>query len=1035
MMPMQKLILIAISLGLCSLIQIGCKSGKEEPRKDEGKDKYSGQEFKENIRSTPARTPEDQRLGFKLPEGFEITLYASEPDIGKPINITFDAKGRMWVTQSFEYPFAATPGKGKDRVTILEDTDQDGKADKIVHFNDTLNIPIGIIPVNEGAIAYSIPNVYRYSDANGDGKVDGQKKLFGPFEHRDTHGMVNNFIIGYDGWIHACHGFTNQSAIAGADGDSIHMVSGNTFRFRRDGSRVEHTTYGRINPFGLAYDELGYLYSTDCHTSPLYQLIRGGDYTQWGKEEQMGFAPDMKPLEDEATALAGIAYYADTRYPEDYRKNFYIGDAVASRVYRNSYSFKGSSPVGKKEEDFILSEDPWFRPVDVKLGPDGALYIADFYNSIIGHYEVALDHPKRDRIRGRIWRVTYKGNVNKVDNLTTASLESLLKTLNADNLALRLTAADQIVERVGKSAISPVNALISKNGITTNEYIHSLWILQRLNSLTEDIIKKAVTSNDPVVRLHAMRVLTEQHDSSTTLFPLIKNALTDKDPHVKRAAVELMAKDANLNTIQTLIAERQKTPDFDTHLIYTLRLMLRNLLRIEPLMKEVVSKQWENEDAAVLATVLTGVQTPESGKFLFNYVKNQTLSRDELPKAFLHIARFIPDDQMNEVTITARQQGSKDVDLEYAIFKQLQEGIARRGGKENAQMQDWGKALAVNLINKDANVKVADTDKENAEKITERRRFAMDLAGNYKLSALQPRLLAALQDTSTHIDVRTSALRALLKIDLAKNIHLAKATFENQTTKDDLRRRILAQLGEFTGPQVNKTLAEIRNVPPDLQQLLTTALAASPEGINIIFDKVKKGEIFPRMLIQPKVEERIMMNISKKQRAEYNTLTADLENIDKEKQSLIAGRITDFHDANPAPSPATGRTVFTRNCATCHSVSGEGGSIGPQLDGVGKWGANSLIEKILDPNRNVSESFRNYTIKLKDGKMLSGLYRREEGALVVFADISGKEFTVAKKDIAEQTPSKYTLMPDQFGTTISPGDLNALVAYLLTIKN
>ena len=103
-------------------------------------------------------------------------------------------------------------------------------------------------------------------------------------------------MIGYDGWMHACHGFTNQSAVAGSDGDTIRMISGNTFRFRRDGSRVEHTTYGRINPFGLAYDELGYLYSTDCHTSPLYQLIRGADYTQWGKEEQMGFASGYETI-------------------------------------------------------------------------------------------------------------------------------------------------------------------------------------------------------------------------------------------------------------------------------------------------------------------------------------------------------------------------------------------------------------------------------------------------------------------------------------------------------------------------------------------------------------------------------------------------------------------------------------------------------------------------------------------------------------------------------------------------------------------
>ena len=199
----------------------------------------------------------------------------------------------------------------------------------------------------------------------------------------------------------------------------------------------------------------------------------------------------MKPLENEATALAGIAYYADTKYPAEYRRNFYIGDAVASRVYRNSFTFKGSSPVGKKEEDFVLSEDPWFRPVDVKLGPDGALYIADFYNSIIGHYEVALNHPKRDRVRGRIWRITYKGSTNKNTDWTSASVNDLVAALKADNLAVRLTAADQLVERIGKPAIAPVLELLNKKDVSTDEYIHSLWILERLNALTEDIIKKS----------------------------------------------------------------------------------------------------------------------------------------------------------------------------------------------------------------------------------------------------------------------------------------------------------------------------------------------------------------------------------------------------------------------------------------------------------------------------------------------------------------------------------------------------------------
>ncbi|HYH56614.1 MAG TPA: PVC-type heme-binding CxxCH protein, partial [Anseongella sp.] len=303
----------------------------KEEKAEEGT--FSGDKFSEHVRSTDPRTPEEERLGFKLPPGFEIELYASEPDIGKPLNIAFDGRGRMWVTQSFEYPFPAK-GRGKDRITILEDTDQDGKADKFTHFSDTMNIPIGILPHGDGAIVYSIPNVYKFSDADGDAKADKGKRLLGPFQHKDTHGMVNNFVWGFDGWVHADHGFTNISTVAGTDGDSITMESGNTFRFRPDGSRVEQTTFGRVNPFGLAYDEFGYLYSVDCHSSPIYQLIRGGDYPHFGKKEEgIGFAPDTKPHGEESTALSGIAYYSASGFPEEFRKNLFIGDVVTCRIH------------------------------------------------------------------------------------------------------------------------------------------------------------------------------------------------------------------------------------------------------------------------------------------------------------------------------------------------------------------------------------------------------------------------------------------------------------------------------------------------------------------------------------------------------------------------------------------------------------------------------------------------------------------------------------------------------------------------------
>lgn len=992
-------------------------------------DRFSGKKFNEHIRSTEARTPEEERAGFVLPEGFEIELFASEPDIGKPMNLAFDAKGRMWVTQSFEYPFPASRGKGSDRITILEDTDGDGKADKFSNFTDTLNIPIGLYPIGNGAVAYSIPNLYRFTDANGDGKSDEKKILVGPFEHRDTHGMVNNFIRGYDGWIHACHGFTNRSKVAGADGDSIYMVSGNTFRFRPDGSRVEQTTDGRINPFGLAYDERGYLYSTDCHTSPLYQLIRGGDYTRWGKEEGMGFAPDMKPLEKEATALAGIAYYADDHFPEAYQSNFYIGDAVASRVYRNSYTFKESSPVGKLEEEFVLSDDPWFRPVDVKLGPDGALYIADFYNSIIGHYEVPLDHPKRDRIRGRIWRITYKGKSNELQDLTTASSQDLISALDHKNLVVRFAAADQLVDRIGKSSAQDVEVIVNNEDASSRQYIHALWVLHRLGALSNELINRSATHDDALVRLHTMRILLEREQGDDAFFEAVKKCLDDKDPHVRRAATEVLVKYPRMTALEEALEERNNVPDNDSHQLYTTRLVLRNLLRNENLMKEALAKKWDEKEARYLVDVIVGVPSEDAALLLARHIKDSDWEGERLVSLYEHLARYTPAATLEKVIGNVRGMNSNDVDFQYVAFKGIQQGIARRGAKESAQIQTWGTSLAQQLLKKYP----AEGKNRKGEEAA-KQRFAAELAGKYKIRNMEPELLAFFDDESGgDAEVKVSALRSLLILNTNKHAALAGSILRD-TVPSQFKNRVASMLGDFSGPAINQVLADVKNAPPDLQSAIVMALASTPEGKNIIFRKVKSGELLPRTLIQPKVEERIMLNISPRQQQEFKAITAKLEPVSKERQTLIDTRVIAFNTAGDV-SIDSGKIVFRQNCSACHSIGGEGGAVGPQLDGVGKWGPRALAEKILDPNRNVSEAFRNYTITLKDGKVLSGLFRREEGEVIVFADISGKEFSVSKNEIAEQKASKYTLMPDHFGNVLSQDDFNMLIKYLLSLQS
>ena len=365
----------------------------------------------QHIAPTDALTPEEERKSFKVPDGFEVQLVASEAQIQKPMQIAFDAKGRLWVTTSRHYPFAAEKGKSTDKIFVLSDFGNDGHAKTVSTFDDKLNIPIGILPLPDGksCIVSSVGEILKLTDTDGDGKADLREVLFTGFGMRDTHGMTNSFTLMPDGWVYACHGFSNESLVRGKDGHEVKMQSGNTFRFRTDGSRIEVFTRGQVNPFGMTADPWFNLYTADCHSKPITQLIKGAYYDSFGKpHDGLGYAPHVTRHDHGSTGLCGLAWYDADHFPKEWNGCMFLGNVVTNRINIDRIEWKGSTPVAKELPDFLVSSDPWFRPTDIKLGPDGALYVSDFYNKIIGHYEVDLKHPQRDKDKARIWRIVYK---------------------------------------------------------------------------------------------------------------------------------------------------------------------------------------------------------------------------------------------------------------------------------------------------------------------------------------------------------------------------------------------------------------------------------------------------------------------------------------------------------------------------------------------------------------------------------------------------------------------------------------------------
>ncbi|HXT58607.1 MAG TPA: HEAT repeat domain-containing protein, partial [Pirellulales bacterium] len=552
------------------------------------------------VAPTGPLSPKEQLEKFHVPPGFVVQLVAAEPQIHKPMNLNFDGQGRMYVTSSLEYPFPVKPGEaGRDIVSVLEDRDGDGRAEIVKELVTGLNIPIGVTPIAGGVIYHSIPNIYLWQgdpgkdgpQAGGSG-AKGSTLLYHEIGFRDTHGMTNSFTRWIDGWIYCSHGFNNDSTVRGDDGREVKMNSGNTYRIRADGSRAEQVTHGQVNPFGLCFDPLGNEYSADCHTLPIYQLLRGAWYPSFGKpHDGLGYGPTMIGHNHGSTGIAGVVYYAADHFPPEYRDTVFIGNPVTGKVNHDRLEAHGSSYQAIEQPDFVSCDDPWFRPVDLKLGPDGALYILDFYNKIIGHYEVPLQHPGRDRFRGRIWRVVYTGvdgkaaPPRKMPDLAKLTADELIERLGDPNLTVRVLASEELCSRKAPPPL-PLGEGRGEGDASETAAVrksHGLWIVERTTKggLSEEQIERLAADASRIVRVHLVKALAERPEWTSEKFDLaalVRGKLSDEDAFVRRAAADALGRHPRIESVEPLLKLWAATPADDTHLIHVVRMSLRDHL-------------------------------------------------------------------------------------------------------------------------------------------------------------------------------------------------------------------------------------------------------------------------------------------------------------------------------------------------------------------------------------------------------------------------------------------------------------------------
>ena len=502
------------------------------------------------------RSAEEQQKLFKLPEGFEIELFAKESaDLGKFIMLIFDQQGRAWSSTALEYPVDANENpaaaealyksKARDKVIVFDQPFESGLHQPRT-YADGLAIPEGVLPYKDGAIVQHGHDIVFLRDTDGDGKADKREVLLTGFGVQDSHLFPHQFTRAPGGWLWLAQGAFNKGTVVTTKGDQIDFPSTRMARFRPDGSFFEPTSVGPCNIWGLVLTGEGEVFIQEANdfgypVMPFHEYaLYPGCADRLAKSYQPPFpiqAPDFKMG---GTGLSGLALSDVGVWPKGYDGVMYVANPITSKVNALRQYREGSGYRLEHLDDFVTCEDPFFRPIAMTMGPDGCLYVIDWYNKIISHNEVARNHPDRDKQSGRIWRIKPKGFVPQaVPDYTKLSSADLVARLGSKVTADAHLAWQALADRaVDDDSNSTLATIVRDESASPARRIQALWVLREQKHDVAGLASSLLGSVNRNVRREAVNAL-RQVGAESHLGALVALA-TDADAEVRAAAIKAL---------------------------------------------------------------------------------------------------------------------------------------------------------------------------------------------------------------------------------------------------------------------------------------------------------------------------------------------------------------------------------------------------------------------------------------------------------------------------------------------------------------
>jgi len=1037
---------------------------------------------------TACPTPEEARAKMSVPEGYEVRCFAHEPMVQNPVAMTWDHRGRLWVVEAYEYPegsphpapfggeakddqYHPLPKTGdkipRDRVIILEDTDNNGEADKRTVFVEGLNLASAIICGDNGIYVGQQPHLIHFRDDNGDDKPDAWRVVLTGFGREDTHELVNSFTWGPDGWLYMTHGvFTNSKVRRPGQPES------EGFKFDAGIGRARPVSHekeaqwefevfadGTSNPWGCDFDAAGNFFVSACVIDHFFHMAPGGIYVRQGGAPENPYAYELLPSivkhKHFRAAYAGVQIYQGGRYPADTHGHAFIGNIHDNAVHEEILTPVGATFKCEPRRDFLRANDGWFRPVSTQTGPDGFLWIMDWCDKYPCYQNAKANPEGVDRERGRIWRVVRESargespqppanTPSKSGNQTTPAARGLadytrdhadldLKKLATADLVKTLEHPNNWMRRMARRMLVEASRDVAIEDLRSDKNSANTLIQELLSQSASDPVRL-----EAVWALHSSKMLSKEgwallvKDKSASLRAWAARLAGEYDLY----ALNKLGENPNPRAVQRHIYGYpglvKLAGDKEAMVRASVGIALRGIrgrlltvpgyrelgqtppASVDPVFVELISSCADANDSLQAFHLWMALEPridrhPEQTLQMLaaSAAQSQPLSRVLSHKAM----RRLCDTRKAENLVLAVEFCDKiaahDILLAHALdglVKGQESGVIKPVKDVSASLAKWRSS---------ANADV--------------RKHAQTLAVLWGDEAAVKEMIVVLHAASKTEKDRIAVLQSLrkVKMDAVREGLKPLLTPQTSTALAVAAIRAAADLGgdDFIAPLIAQAASKDFNI----RIAALEALASRTTWTTAMLDAIATEKVSASGFPAP-VRRQLATSKNKSLRDQAFQVLGAWQDSSDDVKALIAQKKQACLTGEP--DLANGKMIFTATCMVCHEFHGGGQKVGPDLIGSGRSNLDAILANVIDPNQIIGNGYENFTVSTTDGRTLAGRVVEDTPGHVKLLGAGGVAQVVPRDQIASLTNSKQSLMPAAFGA-LPDAAFRDLIWYIL----